>query len=445
MRNSSKVFDQNFSLDALRVIVDEHLQPETARGVDGSTYDQFINSVEDELKLISIRAKSGTYKFSPYRQKLISKGAGKIPRQISIPTLRDRVALRALNEFLLEAFPLARPRHSFPIVQKAIESYKNADAHAYAVKLDIQDFYGSIRHEKLIGLIRRGVKEERALSLISEAIKTPTGIPKINRAVNSLGVPQGLSVSNILSSIYLLETDRQFELNLFVKYHRYVDDILILCSKEQATSIAADIISSLKRKRSLTVHPIGSGKSNIVPAQKGFEFLGYTFLPGQISVRKATENKILTALIRIILGINQKNFVRSFWRLNLRISGCRIHGKEIGWIFYFSQIDDMRLLIRLDAQIRKRIKAVVGDEGVLKCKSFVKAFREVKYNRAASKYFFDFDKMTRDQMLETLAALAPSRLMHAISMSDEELQRFFFRIIKKEVRDMEVDTLGGFS
>ena len=51
----------------------------------------------------------GTYAFSKYKQKLISKGAGKAPREISIPTTRDRVALRALSDFLTPFLKVHQP------------------------------------------------------------------------------------------------------------------------------------------------------------------------------------------------------------------------------------------------------------------------------------------------------------------------------------------------
>jgi RNA-directed DNA polymerase len=106
---SQRLFESHFAVETLRELIDTHLMPGGARGVDGTNYDLFIEKREQEIDLISSRALSGGYKFSPFRQKLIIKDVHSAPRQVSIPTIRDKVALRALNNFLADCFYTARP------------------------------------------------------------------------------------------------------------------------------------------------------------------------------------------------------------------------------------------------------------------------------------------------------------------------------------------------
>jgi RNA-directed DNA polymerase len=52
----------------------------------------------------------GSYGFSPYVETLKSKGKGKHPRVIAIPTVRDRIVLLALKELLFKMFPDCVPK-----------------------------------------------------------------------------------------------------------------------------------------------------------------------------------------------------------------------------------------------------------------------------------------------------------------------------------------------
>ena len=69
--------------------------------------DTFWKRYERELEVISKRCLEETYKFSPYLEKLILKGKDKLPRMLSVPSMRDRMVLGALNKYLQDTFPEA--------------------------------------------------------------------------------------------------------------------------------------------------------------------------------------------------------------------------------------------------------------------------------------------------------------------------------------------------
>ncbi len=442
---SRQVFQRHFSQDSLRELIDLHLAPSTARGVDGTNYERFLELREDEIKLISSRALSGCYSFSPYRQKLIIKDAKSPPRQVSIPTIRDKIALRALNNFLSEIFHGSRPQHSHPVISAAIESIRASSPNDAFIKLDIRSFYDEIDHKTLLKNIRRKIRSGEPIALIESAINTPTGVTVSDCGSNSRGVPQGLSISNILASIYLSDVDKKYRSMPGIKYHRYVDDILCVSSSADAEVFATSISKDLWSRKKLRSHPIGSGKSEILPISKGVDYLGYTFSGGKVSVRRSTEKKLLSSLMRIIHSSSSENLTRSLWRLNLRISGCRLNGSNVGWIFYFSQINDLKLLSRVDAQVRKSIKKKFGDDGYKKCKRLIKAYHEVKFNIQQSSYYHNFDNYSRSMMVELLNRVFPARFFNLDAKSDADIQRIFNRVVTREVREMERDTLGGFS
>ncbi|SFG96782.1 Reverse transcriptase (RNA-dependent DNA polymerase) [Palleronia marisminoris] len=442
---SREIFARSFSEESLNDVIDLHLAPSVARGVDGVTYEQFHEEKDREVALISSRAIAGEYRFTPYRQKLILKNPVSPPRQVSIPTIRDRIALRALSNFLSEAFHSAKPQHTHPVISGVISSIKKSTASDAFIKLDIKSFYDMIDHRVLLKSIRAKVRSREPISIIEAALRTPTGATIAERKVNDVGVPQGLSISNILASIYLSSIDTKYSSRLGLSYNRYVDDILCLVAQDEANEVASSITAEMRRKKKLTVHPIGSGKSSIVPATQRIEYLGYAFHGTRISVRRDTEKKLLSNLMQIIQGASQETLHRDIWRINLRISGCRLNDSNVGWIFYFSQINDLQLISRIDAQVKKAVTRKFSRDDYDRCKRLVKAYHEVKYHYLDSSYFHNFDTYDKEQMTTLLRRIFPGRFPNLMTKSEIEVRKIFNRVVTREVRQMERDTMGSFS
>ncbi|MBR2658234.1 MAG: hypothetical protein IKD58_17455 [Loktanella sp.] len=316
--NSTTRFAEHFSEQSLQEVVDLHLEEGVARGVDGTSYERFLLSRDEEVRLISRRVLSGTYKFSPYRQKLILKTAESPPRQVSIPTLRERVALRALNNHLTAIFSDCRPQHAHPVISSVLTSVGTMRDDDCFVKLDIRSFYDTVDHTILLRNIRKRIRTEYPLKLIKDALKTPTGTSVAAQFRNEIGIPQGLSISNLLSSIYLRSIDDRFRSMAGLKYHRYVDDILCITAASKAEHIAAELIRRLSKEKKLVCHPLGSGKSIISAPSENVTYLGYSISREKTSVRTTTEKKLMSSIMEIIFGTRVEDWERALWRINLR-------------------------------------------------------------------------------------------------------------------------------
>ena len=67
-----------------------------ATGVDGTTAARYAANLEENLRSLLERAKSGTYRAPPVRRVYIPKGTGKETRPLGIPTFEDKVLQRAV-------------------------------------------------------------------------------------------------------------------------------------------------------------------------------------------------------------------------------------------------------------------------------------------------------------------------------------------------------------
>jgi hypothetical protein len=289
-------------------------------------------------------------------------------------------------------------------------------------KCDIKKFYDSLDHKRLLRKVEERIEEGRALDLVRTAIKMPT-VPRgtkrreYGRFAQRKGVPQGLAISNILAAIYVAEVDAAM-VKMPVKYYRYVDDIFVLGSTDFVKRAQKSLVQRL-RIRKLAVHPIGSGKSQLVSLKESFGYLGYQFRLPLVTVRESTVDRFLQSIAAKFSEYkhNKKrrlerhkyldeNRLKEIFllELNERIAGAISENKKYGWIAYFSEINDLSLLSRLDASIR-RFFGRLSDfenkppEGL---KRLSRAFFEMKY-RPTARYIRNYDLIaTRPEKLEFL-------------------------------------------
>ena len=111
MSASNITFEELFQSDQLLQVYESKFASSTTKGVDRLNGTQFRARAREVLSIVSEKCLAGAFRFSPYLETLRSKGRGKLPRVISIPTLRDRVVLNQLNRILASIFPESVPRN----------------------------------------------------------------------------------------------------------------------------------------------------------------------------------------------------------------------------------------------------------------------------------------------------------------------------------------------
>ncbi len=462
--SASKIFKSLFREKELIGIFSEHISGSSAVGLDRIRPIHFHKNLTLEVKGICDRVAIGNYKFTSYKQKLISKGVNSFPRVISIPTVRDRITLRTICNFLSKIYP----QITTEIPQVKITSLKSAlEAKTFNsfIKIDLSSFYTSIDQDILIRILKRKIRKPEILLLIITAIQTPTvAVGKRSNKPNLDGVPQGLAISNILAEIFISDFDKKMHDLPNIYYQRYVDDILILCN-EGILDQVADIAYSELEKLKLKPHPLNADNSKSVKGNlnKSFDYLGYTVEPhlkhlalidSKIGVRSSTIRKFESSIAKIFTTYryqlthaetpDQKIRAERIceWRLNLRLTGCIFESKRLGWIFYFSQVNTSTPLRAIDSTIESLMRRF-SLTGKIKVKSLVKAFYETKRrNKSGHKYIPNFDHMTaNDKRIILTRFLVSSDLSH---YNDERINSLFKMRIGAVVKELEQD-IQGFS
>ena len=321
------------------------------------------------------------------------------------------------------------------------------------LRLDIIDFYPSISHQAIFSNLASKVRKPEIVHLLRKALSTPTVSDQSSKidVCNLVGVPQGLSISNLIAEIAMLTLDSIINTRTDVMYLRYVDDIIILCRNNAIESLHRDMVK-LCDDIGLEMHPLnGDGsKSQSGDIDRTFDYMGYLFVGSRISVRPQSVNKVRASLARVFTrykhevnksGITPLQIAKAQsecnWRLDLIITGCVLDRRRRGWLHFFSQIDDLSILKGLDASVRNYCKRF-GLDGVISPKTFVRTYWEIKRGIVTSEsYIPNFDKFTvadKRGILERVFHLRDTLLL-----SDDDAISLFYREIRRLVNKLEQD------
>ncbi|MDQ7060872.1 MAG: reverse transcriptase domain-containing protein [Sulfurimonas sp.] len=393
-------FTEYLKRETLKKTFKTKLKNSYTLGTDGISTNKFSEIIDEEISIIKRKVKNKTYNISPYKEQLILKSRHSNPRMISIPTNRDKLVLSALHQFLAIEFKdkISDSNVSTKIhtIKQQIESKK----YDSFIKLDIKSFYPNINHAILLEKLKEHINDEEALYLLEKAL-TQITIAKGRRVdkknnIETKGVAQGLSISNILASIYLNDLDVKYSKPANLEYFRFVDDILILCDSNDVEAIQSSICKDFEDLL-LEVHTFkdGSDKSTSGTIYKDrFQFLGFEFYDNIISVREQSVDKLRDRIVEVFYknqakqldwGLdletsddNKQNDKNLYKELNLKISGCIYENKQYGWMQFFRHINDETLLYSLDSFVKNQFKRFNREYKEKKIKKFTKTYFYLK-------------------------------------------------------------------
>lgn len=341
----------------LRAAYEQVVKNKGAPGVDGVKTEDLSTYLKTHWVRIRSEILEGTYRPLPVRGVKIPKPNGG-QRQLGIPTVVDRLIQQAIHQVLsplydpeFSAFSYGfRPnRNAHQALFQALE-YIN-EGRQDIVDLDLKSFFDKVDHDKLMGLLRRKIKDKLFLRLIRRYLQC--GMTE-NGTVSprSQGTPQGGPLSPLLSNILLNELDKELTKrgHCFV---RYADDCSIfLKSKSAAERARASITRYLEVKLLLEVN---EEKTNVC-RPVNFTLLGHSFVPtytkgerGKYRLRIAKKSWV--RLKEKIKAITRKTLPKT---IGERID--ELNSLMIGWVQYFKYATGYQKLKDMDAWVRCRLR-----------------------------------------------------------------------------------------
>ncbi len=411
-------FTKYLKRKTLKETFNTKLKQNYALGTDGVSTNKFSDIIDEEIDIIKRKVKNHTYNISPYKEKLIIKGKDSNPRTISIPTNRDKLTLSALQKFLDTKFKGKLSDNNVNTKIFNVKQTIKSNRFDSFIKLDIKSFYPNIDHEILLNKMRAQINDKEALYLLEKVLKQiaiPTGRRKDRQnAVEPKGVAQGLSISNILSSIYLNSLDKKYAKKTNLAYFRYVDDILILCNESDVADIKESISMDTKKLK-LEIHDFkaNSDKSAFGSIHKDkFQFLGFEFFADLVSVREKSIDKLRDRIIGVFYIHKERNNKSLYRELNLKISGCIYDEKQYGWMHFFRQMDDQTLLYSLDIFVKKCFTRFHRKYKESKVKKFTKTYFKLKN--------YDIDKLDKNTYIPKFdTAIGRGLKLEIIKLKDD--------------------------
>ena len=228
-------------------------------GVDKMSCEQLLPWLRANKDTLIKSLMDGSYRPNPVRRVEIPKDNGK-KRLLGIPTVVDRMVQQAINQVLTPIYEKQFSKNSFGFRPKrdchgALRRAQSiiTDGYKYVVDLDLERFFDTVSHSKLIEVLSRTIKDGRVVSLIHKYLRS--GVMVNGLFVRSEeGTPQGGPLSPLLSNVMLNELDKELE-RRGLPFVRYADDSMIFCrSKRAAERVRESITKFIEGRLHLKVN-----------------------------------------------------------------------------------------------------------------------------------------------------------------------------------------------
>lgn len=307
------------------------LERKAAPGVDGETWEEYGQDLENRMVDLHSRVHRGAYRAKPSRRTYIAKADGS-QRPIGVAAVEDKVLQHAVVKVLQQIYEEdfhgfsygSRPERGAHDALDALWVGLMGKKVNWVLDADIRGFFDTLDHEWLMKFLEHRIADRRVLRLIRKWLRAGV-LEEGEWSETEEGTPQGSVISPLLANVYL-----HYVLDLWVQKWRkkntkgdviivrYVDDFVlgIQCREE-----AERFLEGLKERFGmfgLKLHPektrliefgrfaAENRKKRGLGKPETFDFLGFTHYCGKkrktkrFTVQRKTITKRLRAKLKII-------------------------------------------------------------------------------------------------------------------------------------------------
>jgi RNA-directed DNA polymerase len=227
--------------------------------VDGQSVERFAARAEDYLCELATALREDDYRPQAVKRVEIPKGDGRT-RPLGIPTVKDRIVQQAVRLVIEPIFESGfcdgsygfRPergcRDALREVARLLE-----EGYTHVVDADLQSYFDTIPHERLMARVEERISDGRVLDLIRGWLKADI-LYGLEEWTPATGTPQGAVISPLLANIYLDPLDRLMAAQGYPMV-RYADDFVILTRNHAEAEAALALVREWVTSNGLTLHP----------------------------------------------------------------------------------------------------------------------------------------------------------------------------------------------
>lgn len=352
------------------------LDGKKAVGIDGLTKENYAENLEENIHKLIEKMKTLSYRPKSTREVLIPKGDGKF-RTLNISAIEDKIVQLMFSKILEAIYePIFcecsygfRRNKSTQLAIKDTIKFLQFNNVKRVIDVDLENFFGTIRHDMLLKMISLKIKDKIFLRYISRIMKAGTHVEQSNIARQEIGLGQGSILSPILANIYA-----HYVIDLWitkkapkyisgkVKIFRYCDDIILCCTDTRDQNKILNALAGRLEKFGLKFNPsktkvawFNRYEFNQGIKQESFDFLGFTFFISRamkgsfITIKVKTSKKTLRKkLANVKQWLKQNRFnggMLNIWQLF-----CR---KLQGHIAYFGVTNNGRSVTKFLHEARR--------------------------------------------------------------------------------------------
>jgi len=324
-------------------------------GIDGMQVDELVPYLRENQSEIIQKIREGKYKPNPVRRVEIPKEEKGKVRKLGISTVVDRVIQQAITQELTPLFEPQVSENSYGFRQgrgqhDALKTCKKnvEEGYVYLVSMDLERFFDTVNHSKLIEVLSRTIRDGRVISLIHKYLNAGVASNGLFEKTEE-GIPQGGPLSPLCGNVMLNELDRELE-HRGHRFVRYANDAVIFCkSRRSAQRTMEKIILYIEEKLFLKVN---RAKTTVTHVSK-IKYLGYALY----RYRGKCKFRVHPKSVR-----KMKDRIREIMKRNLGISNEdrreKLSQYVRGWINYYALADMKRLLSETDEWLRRKIRTV---------------------------------------------------------------------------------------